>query len=659
MSQLGGSSGGGGGGSSSSMGQLSGIASGGMGGAMGGGGGGADVIADGSGILMTTDTKLAAINSDTDQILTHVNNIDNNIANMNSVLMAKQQLIVQVAQMNVLASQGKVLQTDPLSSGNGLNSVADSVIPALTNDASQNIGSTAGYQQYSSAGPLGAVANQTVGANPMNAINSLISGSAAGMLKSGNLGQSSIMGLVTQAISTAGSSVFDMSYSGATGGFKGLNANNIDNILGHNGQVISMDRQVPQALYPVTAAMKNQLSSLGVRLAGISTSKGMLVADGVYIRTEAPYDGAYVSMVEKGSGVDSMQFFSAVSDGDLSTYSALSGNASDGYGFRPAVNMNDSLSGGAFGAVSRYNARVGGGVNPYATFAQTIAPVLPNVVSSQPAAEHLFISPADVRASRAAPPVNLAHFGSVASVRTPAEMARLAAFTPFAPPLSKAVTVSSTGSSDEVIVFGPTKQQAGVLMTKVTASDSRLKQNSSMVVMNRLMLSYSKNVLTATTNLRNQLQQMVSMNYHVSPDALDRLASGKSERDDYRNVDNPLGQLGGTAAILSSVNGSSPGSGMTGAAGQALNALNGSGGGGSSKMSANNAIESVVMIMQNCDNMTLVLQQQISNYASEVEHLLKDRDDELKSRAQIVSDATTANTASIPGRVMTLLDTAH
>ena len=595
----------GGGGSGGGLGGMMG------GGGMGGGGGGADSFYIGTGMLTKTDGALGAIQSDTDQILTHVATIDSNVQNMTDVMKAKQELILSVAQMNLLVTQGKVIQVDPMNPNSGPGNTVSQVVDSIVNAGSNvNYANSAGSSNYPpSVGPV-AGGSSTVpstpagpagGASPAipsgpNTMGIFQLGSAQAISLAANPNaflnaiQGASMQVATQVLSQIGTSVMGLIFNGGNRTFSGLNANNIDNIMGNNGHILAIDHQTPQTLYPASPSYLQMLKSAGYNIpTGTVTANGEKVADGIYLRRQAPYDAAYVKMVERGTGVSKMQFYSAISQADVVTYSAIAGNSQSGYGFRSSINMNDALSGGAYNAVSAYNSQVGGGPNPYATFAPTVAPLLPDFANNVSPSNILEIPSNAVNSAKSVPPINLMACGTLEEARGKKEMTRFAAiFAPFdrhKKDSDEYMKVQDTGATSQpmVMVFGLTKSQNDDLMARVRNSDTQVQQGRSVIVMDQLMLQYSRNVLTASNNLRNALQKT------------------------------------------------------------------------SSNMTNQNAIESVAMMIQNCDNMALVLQRQIADYATDIQRLLTEQHKELVARDEVVSKAVDDVNSSVDAKAQALV----
>lgn len=629
--------------------------------------GGVDSYYLGTGMNTNEMRVLTAINSDTTEIAGYTGNMDKNVANMRQVMSARQQLIVAVAKMNLLVTQGRVIQQDPLGDGE-INSM-ENAVSSVFDAGGVAAGSLPGAQGYSGSGYGSGQSFNPGEVGRVGGINGVLgtSGSSGGIVGSvgniaqGNASSGDIIGVVQGVLSMFGSNVSDLSFNGSS--FSGMNSQNIDNIMGHMGRVISLDRQVPQTVQAVPYYYKDRIIGSATAVSNDGQTLNLdvpkKIADGFYLRKEAPYDGAYVKMVERGNGGSNMQFFAAISEGDVVTYDPTSGTAPQGYGFKTSVNMNDALSSGAYGAVASYNARMGGGANPYADFARTIAPVLGDATKGQEPNTVVAISQNTIEAGAEAAPVKLTGFGKVADARNSKEKIRfIAALKPFAQPSAAEYFSDYQAASaieDIVAVFAPPEREGGELMSKIDASDGRIKQNSSLIIMNQLMLGYSKEVLQASVNLRNELQRIAggSASLRWIPEA------GRFVLTEDAAGFIPVSQPGGSTvggSLVETVTGAGSSFGGTGAVGSIVEQFTGPSQGSPSsgsglQMDENNAIESIMMMIQNCDNMALVLQRQIADYAIEIERLLNDRNSELRSRSDIWTEARTANEKSIDGRL--------
>jgi hypothetical protein len=346
-------------------------------------------------------------------------------------------------------------------------------------------------------------------------------------------------GNFVSSVSAIFGAIDQMVYTGKT--FIGTNWGNIDDVAGLLGSQIALDRKLPFVELPVTGRLAETIydarsgyqqlqnmqrrmetirqgaqnyfaaNSVGSRFVAGSDAAQREVAyafaDGVYVRPETELDAAYFHLVQTGTPAERLAFEAATTMKYGSCYDPVVGWFQDGEKL-PDVNLNETLSNGAFGAVERYRVATNSKMkNGYDTFASTLAPVAVQILAGAEPGKKIIVSAALVKEAKKAQPLNLKQYGSLAALANPAAE-QLFAYELDVIEARQGLRlrpIANTGNNNGIVVVGLPKAQASEYTERIKASDVRVSENSRMLNICVATINYTQNALEAATRLRAAL----------------------------------------------------------------------------------------------------------------------------------------------------------
>lgn len=629
-------------------------------------------------ILTNTSTiasNTTQIVKDTGQILQEDKKIQENTkqikedtTHMRNVLDSKQKLILAIGQLQALSQYGIAVSEDKVDEKMSKALVeliknpkqAEKAIKNLTvsNSGSSSFGGLGGSTGGGSGSIPGTSSLSGAGNNWSGALSSMenMGGDDFSMPGGTNLGNFSSWANVSSLISNGGGNQIDGfsdSLNPSGGGFGNVTSmfnqsvqqigqltnvvGNVfafaENTVGYNGVPLNFQQLPPSYMYPVSNNVAGQLGMLannfqkgpnfnqvldglmdnlspagqiidgaGQVLNGAAeitdAAKGLL-GDGLYIRKLTPEDNAYYAMVQKGTARSTVAFYAANTNAYGSEYHPFSGYTK-GKILNKNFNLNNTLSAGAYASVERFNKIHGHEGNPYSNFAKGLAPVLAKSYTGV-VGKNYVPDMNMLRAARDASPIDFNKFPKITSyeynslddgekgvrkvfamLENQIESQNRNILNPFAPAKTNkgfAMLDRLTPKFNTTVSYFPAQGapaaggQSGLILT----------------LTNKEQQEYNAYMAAGNTRI-SQIAVMSSINSMMLQYSKKVLTAVNKLRDDLKQ--------------------------------QADN------------MTEDNAIESIPMMIQNCSNMSVVMNQMCADYTIEIERLMETKDAVLRDQAK-------------------------
>jgi len=481
-----------------------------------------------------------AMESDVDSILSHAARTDANIAQIRMVQECRQKVVLALAQMRLLQDQGLVLMK--VGPAAGVVAEAERMLTGSTDEPKE----LAIAAMPSLTSPMAIIDDfkallddakslyqQGVGfLTSLQNFQSVVSGlqSPWGILDVVDSGMRVLDGFDQLTGQTAGIvyKVDELVWTGRR--FIGTDWTDVDSIMGLLGTTLDLERELPALVLPVSGRLARTLEDaragyqqtmemlqrgtsvyqeagevagqiggwFGASSESAVRQRRYAVADGIWLRRECRLDGAYAMLVQKGTGAGAMEFASALTDSHGIVYEPSVGYFPDGDRVS-AADLNNSLSGGARGAVDRFLAdRQLAIENPFASFARAVAPVVREKSLAVSAGQPLRLGAADVAAASGRH-VDFSRFPSLSATASSLEDWAVALWT------SCQLDWRRVGTGGSVVVIKPTASQSEEYGQRLAASDRMMRNNRRQTAVSLAMLNYSQAALEAASSLRAAL----------------------------------------------------------------------------------------------------------------------------------------------------------
>ena len=581
------------------------------------------------------------IETNTTDIMDKTQMIQSDTQHMRAVLDQRQGLIKSVGQLQLLMQYGLAVTQDDVSGQivTALEEMMKDPISAAKKAGDFKIGNT----DFSSG--INQLSNMASTASSAGSFLSGLGGSGGGSGLSGlsgELGGILNNGANVSSLLNSGSSISGLgdALNPLTGGLGnvtsmvsqfvgqvnqmwqvfGSNIGFAEDMIGLGGTSISLDRQPPMAMMGIAGSSASHLQDLqqGVQQAA-SPFKSMLsetstllgntneaasavshlFGNGMYVHKAQPLDNAYYALVQNGSAQSQMAFFASVNYGGGAYYDPRTGALQPGMALNRKLNLNDTFTGGAYTTMDNFNKRNNLKGNPYGDFAPGIASALQKEWSPTPGTRY---SP-DIKfleRAKEMKPMDLLHFPKIAVFDAGSLNRRTGGRSP-----AMLALMNPFGSfGGKMSGF---RQVADAAPTTTVGSDTV--------------------VLTLTTEEQSEYEAHIA----ASDVRLAQIAV-------MAGINNLMLQY--TRKVLVSLQ-------------NLRDALQKTAG----QMNDATAVESVGMMLLNCNNMLVLLNQQIADYALSLERLMSERNGELTARADYKKAWVLAVRRTAPYRLSQALQT--